>query len=69
LLPDDSDALVVGLDGASVTAWGGIDSRNAARGGVLWLPAGFHPILKPSSADRPGHCFVINFKEPGRAQH
>jgi len=68
-VPDESDALVLALDGASVTGWGGIDSKNAARGGVLWIPAGFHPTIKSSSADRPGHCFVITFKEPAASAH
>jgi len=69
LVPDESDALVLDLDGASVTAWGGIDSKNASRGGVLWIPAGFHPTIKSLSADRPGHCFVIIFKASAPAGH
>lgn len=56
------DVLLVDLEGASVIAAGGIDSRNAAPGGVLWLPAGSKPIFK-SPPDRGGRFFAISFKD------
>jgi hypothetical protein len=56
------DVLLVDLDGPSVTAAGGIDSRNAAPGGVLWLPAGSKPVFK-SPPDRGGRFFAISFKD------
>lgn len=59
---DGRDILLVDLDGPTVTATGGIDSRNAAPGGVLWLPAGSKPVFK-TPPDHGGHFFAISFKD------
>jgi hypothetical protein len=56
------DMLLVDLDGASMTAAGGIDSHHASPGGVLWLPAGSQPVFK-ASMDRGGHFFAIILKD------
>ena len=61
------DTLLVALDGASVSAAAGLDSRNAARGGLLWIPAGSNPVFK-TSPDHPGHFFAITFKDSAPAQ-
>src|SRR5579859_1974885 len=42
---DRADILLASLNGVSVTASGGIDSSNALRGGLLWLPAGSKPVF------------------------
>jgi len=60
------DVLLVDLDGPSVSAAGGIDSRNAASGGVLWIPAGSKPVFK-TPPDRGGHFFAVTFKESASA--
>jgi quercetin dioxygenase-like cupin family protein len=59
---DRLDALLVDLEGASVTAAGGIDSSNAAPGGVLWLSAGSKPVFK-TPPDHGGYFLAITFKD------
>lgn len=58
---DRSDILLASLSGVSVTASGGIDSANALKGGLLWLPAGSKPVFKTTSGD--GHFIAVTFKD------
>ena len=60
------DTLLVDLENASVSNAGGSDSRRAAPGGVLWLPAGSHPVFK-TRPDRGGHFLAITFKDSAPA--
>lgn len=57
---DYEDALVASLSGVSVAASGGIDSANALKGGLLWLPAGCKPVFKTASG---GYFIAITFKD------
>ncbi len=59
---DRADVLLASLSGVSVTAFGGIDSANALKGGLLWLPAGSKPVFKTAPASD-GHFIAITFKD------
>lgn len=61
---DRSDILLASLSEISVTASGGIDSTNALKGGLLWLPAGSNPVFKTSPASD-GSFIAITFKDSG----
>jgi hypothetical protein len=61
---DRADILLASLGGVSVTASGGIDSANALKGGLLWLPAGSKPVFKTTRASD-GHFIAITFKDSG----
>ena len=61
---DHADILLASLSGVSVTASGGIDSANALKGGLLWLPAGSRPIFKTAPGSD-GHFIAITFKDSG----
>ena len=61
---DRADVLLASLSGVSVTAFGGIDSANALKGGLLWLPAGSKPVFKTGPASD-GHFIAITFKDSG----
>jgi hypothetical protein len=61
---DRADVLLASLSGVSVTASGGIDSANALKGGLLWLPAGSNPVFKTSPASD-GDFIAITFKDSG----
>ena len=58
---DRADILLASLSGVSVTASGGIDSANALKGGLLWIPAGSKPIFKTAPAGD-GHFIAITFR-------
>ena len=58
---DHANALLASLIGVTVTASGGIDSVNALKGGLLWLPAGSKPVFKTAATD--GHFIAITFKD------
>jgi hypothetical protein len=57
---DPTDVLLASLSGVSVTAPGGIDSANALKGGLLWLPAGSRPVFKTAGDS---HFIAIIFKD------
>ena len=59
---DPADVLLASLSGVSVTASGGIDSANALKGGLLWVPAGSRPVFKTGSAGD-GYFIAITFKD------
>lgn len=61
-MDDRMDMLVADLSGVSVTSASGVDSANALRGGVLWIPAGSKPVFK-TGTDRGGHFYSITFKD------
>jgi hypothetical protein len=61
---DRADILLASLSGVSVTASGGIDSVNALKGGLLWLPAGSKPVFK-TAPGTDGHFIAITFKDSG----
>jgi hypothetical protein len=60
------DMLVAGLNGVSITSSSGIDSANAVRGGILWIPANSHIVIK-TAPDRGGHFIAITFKDSAPA--
>ncbi len=66
-LNDAQDMLIGGLIGVRVTGASGIDSANALRGGVLWVPAGSKPVFEASSG-RGGQFVSITFKDSGTAR-
>ena len=57
-----TDVLLASLSGVSVTAPGGIDSANALKGGLIWVPAGSRPVFKTDPAGD-GHFIAITFKD------
>jgi hypothetical protein len=59
---DPRDMLIAGLSGVSVSGASGLDSANALRGGVLWVPAGSKPVFK-TGPDHDGHFIAITFKD------
>ncbi len=59
---DTRDMLIAGLNGVSVSGGSSLDSANALRGGVLWVPAGSKPVFK-TAPDRGGHFITITFKD------
>ena len=59
-----TDILLASLSGVSVTASGGVDSVNALKGGLLWLPAGSRPVFKTALASD-GRFIAITFKDSG----
>jgi hypothetical protein len=65
---DTRDMLIAGLNGVSVSGASGLDSANALRGGVLWVPAGSNPVFK-TAPDRDGHFVTITFKDSAPAPH
>jgi hypothetical protein len=65
-LDDRLDMLVGELTNVSVTGGSGLDSVNALRGGLLWVPAGSKPVFKGGS-DRGGHFITITFKDSASA--
>ena len=67
-MDDPMDMLVGNLTGVSVTSTSGVDSANALRGGVLWIPAGSKPVFKSGAASG-GHFVTITFKDSGSAEH
>ena len=60
------DMLIGGLTGAQVSGAAGLDSANARRGGILWVPAGSNPVFK-TAPDRGGRFIAITFKDSGAA--
>lgn len=66
-LDDRLDMLIGGLTDIQVAGNSGLDSANALRGGILWVPAGSSPVFK-ASADRGGHFIAITFKDSGGAR-
>lgn len=67
LLNDPRDKLIAGITGMSVTGSGGLDSANALRGGVLWIPAG-SPVYFRASSEHDGHFVSITFRDSGTAK-
>jgi len=65
---DTRDMLIAGLNGVSVSGASSLDSANALRGGVLWVPAGSEPVFK-TAPDRDGHFVTITFKDSAPAPH
>ena len=65
---DTRDMLIVGLNGVSVSGASSLDSANALRGGVLWVPAGSKPVFK-TAPDRDGHFVTITFTDSAQAPH
>ncbi len=65
---DTRDMLIAGLNGVSVSGASSLDSANALRGGVLWVPAGSKPVFK-TAPDRDGHFVTITFKDSAQAPH
>jgi hypothetical protein len=63
---DRRDMLIAGLNGVSVSGASGLDSANALRGGVLWVPAGSKPVFK-TSPQHDGHFIAIIFKDSAPA--
>jgi hypothetical protein len=63
---DTRDMLIAGLNGVSVSGASSLDSANALRGGVLWVPAGSKPVFK-TAPDRGGHFITITFKDSAPA--
>ena len=61
---DRADILLASLSGVSVAASRGIDSANALKGGLLWLPAGSRPIFK-TAPGTDGYFIAITFKDSG----
>jgi hypothetical protein len=61
---DPSDMLIAGMNGVSISGRSGLDSANALRGGVLWVPAGSNPVFK-TALDHDGHFIAITFKDGG----
>ena len=61
---DDADILLASLSGVSVSASGGIDSANALKGGLLWIPAGSKLVFKTGPAGD-GRFITITFKDSG----
>lgn len=59
---DRADILLASLNGVSVTASRGIDSANALKGGLLWLPAGSRPVFRTGPAGD-GHFIAVTFKD------
>lgn len=59
------DILLASLSGISVRAPGGMDSANALKGGLLWLPAGTKPMFDTTIPDVPGQFIAITFKDSG----
>jgi hypothetical protein len=62
---DPRDMLIAGLNGVSVSGASGLDSANALRGGILWVPAGSKPVFR-TSAQHDGHFIAIIFKDSAR---
>ncbi|HKV03503.1 MAG TPA: hypothetical protein VJO53_00190 [Candidatus Acidoferrales bacterium] len=62
------DMLISSLSGVSVTAGEGIDSANAIRGGLLWVPAGSKPVFR-TAPDQAGRLVAITFKDSAPAGH
>lgn len=60
------DMLIGGLTGVQVAGTSGLDSANALRGGILWVPAGSNPVFK-TATDRGGRFIAITFKDSGAA--
>ncbi len=67
-LNDRLDMLIGGLTGVHATGNSGLDSSNALRGGILWVPAGSNPVFK-TAPDLGGHFIAIIFKDSGAAAH
>jgi hypothetical protein len=65
-LNDPHDMLIGGLIGVGVTGTAGLDSVNALRGGILWVPAGSTPVFR-TQPDRGGQFVSITFKDSGAA--
>jgi len=65
-MDDRMDMLAGNLTNVFVTSASGIDSANALRGGVLWIPAGSKPVFK-TGPDSGGHFVTITFKDSGAA--
>jgi hypothetical protein len=59
---DPRDMLIAGLNGVSISGASGLDSANALRGGVLWVPAGSNPVFK-TAPDHDGHFIAITFQD------
>ena len=59
---DRANTLLASLNRVAVTASGGVDSSNALKGGLLWLPAGSKPVFK-TAPDSDGHFISITFKD------
>lgn len=59
------NVLLASLSEISVSAPGGIDSANALKGGLLWLPAGTKPMFDTTIPDGPGQFIAITFKDSG----
>jgi len=64
-LNDKLDMLIGGLNGVRVSGASGLDSANALRGGIFWVPAGSNPVFK-TAADRGGRFIAITFKDSGK---
>lgn len=64
-LNDKLDILIGGLTGIQVSGGSGLDSANALRGGILWVPAGSNPVFK-SAADRGGYFIAVSFKDSAK---
>ena len=64
-LNDKLDTLIGGLNGVQVSGAAGLDSANALRGGILWVPAGSSPVFK-TAADHGGRFIAISFKDSGK---
>jgi len=64
-LNDTLDMLIGGLTGVEVSGASGLDSANALRGGVLWVPAGSNPVFK-TGTDRGGRFIAITFKDSAK---
>jgi hypothetical protein len=59
---DPADVLLASLSGVSVAASGGINTANALKGGLLWVPAGSNPVFKTAQASD-GQFIAITFKD------
>ena len=64
-LNDKLDMLIGGMTGVQVSGSSGLDSTNALRGGILWVPAGSNPVFK-TGADRGGRFIAITFKDSAK---
>ena len=62
------DMLIVGLNGVSVSGTSGLDSANALRGGVLWVPGGSKAVFK-TSPRHDGHFIAVIFKDSAPVSH
>ncbi len=61
------DILVAGLTGVSITSDSGINSADAVKGALLWIPAGSKPVFK-TTPETGGDFVVITFKDSKPAQ-